>query len=159
MLEASEHRPRPDRVAGARGHAISLHTLERKDVFSRPSKKKDSVFVVNRQALASLVHEAFNSPSGQAKFAELDAPECQAVEIRSVILRQGEGFDVFTVYRPKGADAQTSFDWLSTTKGDGFIVQIFILVIRLPGVTNELHIQTAFPEDYARTAGETIVGR
>ena len=159
MLDASEHRPRPDKAAGAPGHAASLHTLERRDVFSRPTKKKDSVFLVNRQGLATLVHEALNSPSGQSKLAELDSESCYSVEIRSVVLRKGNGFDVFTVYRPKEKDAQTSFDWLSTTNGDGFIVQVFVLVVKLSGMSRELHIQTAFPEDYARTSGDNIVGR
>ncbi|MCB1955001.1 MAG: hypothetical protein KDG55_04960 [Rhodocyclaceae bacterium] len=159
MLDASEHRPRPDKAAGAPGHAASLHTTERRNIFSRPNKKKDSVFLVNRQGLAALVHEALNSPSGQSKLGDLDSDACNAVEIRSIVLRQGSGFDVLTVYRPKGKDAQTSFDWLSSTNGDGFIVQVFILAIKLPGTSNELHIQTAFPEDYARTSGDTIVGR
>jgi peptidoglycan/xylan/chitin deacetylase (PgdA/CDA1 family) len=159
MLDASEHRPRPDKIAGAPGHAVGLHTTERRDVFSRPTKKKDSVFLVNRQGLAALVHEALNSPSGQSKLGELDSESCNSVEIRSIALRQGSGFDVLTVYRPKGKDAQTSFDWLSTTNGDGFIVQVFVLAVKIPGVSSELHIQTAFPEDYARTSGDTIVGR
>lgn len=159
MLDASEHRPRPDRAAGAPGHAASLHTLERRDVFSRPARKKDSIFLLDRTGLAGIVHEAMNSPSGQAKLAELDSAACQSTEIRSVVLRKGTAFDVLTVYRPKEKDAQTSFDWLSTTDGDGFIVQVFVLLIKIPGTADGLHIHTAFPEDYARTSGDTIVGR
>jgi hypothetical protein len=159
MLNASEHRPRPDRSAGAPGHAASLHTLERRDVFSRPTKRKDSIFVLDRNGLAGIVHEALNSASGQAKLAELDSPTCRSTEIRSVVLRKGKGFDVLTVYRPKGKDAQTSFDWLSTTHGDGFIVQVFVLLIKVSDTSDELHIHTAFPEDYARTSGDAIIGR
>lgn len=159
MIDASEHRPRPGTTAGAPGHAASHHTLERRDVFSRPTKRKDTVFLVNREGLAEIVHEALNSPSGQARLAALDSNSCHSVEIRSVLLRKGDGIDVLTVYRPKEKDAQTSFDWLSTTNGDGFIVQVFILVVKIPGISDELHIQTAFPEDSARTAGDTIVGR
>lgn len=159
MLNASEHRPRPDRSAGAAGHAASLHTLERKDVFSRPKRHKDSIFALDRNGLAGIVHEALNSPPGQAKLAELDDPTCHSAEIRSVVLRKGEDFDIFTIYRPKGKETQTFFDWLSTHDGDGFIVQVLVLVVRIPGTSNELHIHTAFPEDYARTSGDTIVGR
>lgn len=163
ILDASEHRHRPDRSVGQgpKGHAISQHTLERENFFSRSTKlpPKDSVFLINRAALAKLVHEALNSPSGQTKLLELNAPNCESVAIRYVILRQGNDFDIFTVFRPKAKESQTSFDWLSTTKGDGFIVQVFVLVVKVPGSTEVIHIQTVFPEDYARTLNENIVGR
>lgn len=158
ILDASEHRPRPDRPSGtgAKGHAVSLHTLERKSAFARPGKLpvKDSTFLVSRNSLVPMVHEALNSPSGQRELEKLNQPSQASVEIRAVILRQGEHFDIFTVYRPK--DGQTSFDWLSSTNGDGFIVQVFVLVVKIPN-SSEIHIQTAFPEDYARTSNENIV--
>ncbi|WFP49652.1 hypothetical protein PL263_16315 [Methylomonas sp. EFPC3] len=95
---------------------------------------------------------------GQIELVKLNNPQCKKVEIRGVVLRKGRDFDIFTVYRPKTKGAQTSFDWLSTHKGDGFIVQLFILVCKLPGSSREeIHIQTAFPEDYARTSGDDIL--
>jgi hypothetical protein len=167
ILRESEHRPRPDIASGTgpKGHAISLHSKERYNKFSRPSQgggaaylpTADSTFLVDRNSLALMVHEALNSPPGQRALEQLNAPEQKCVAIRSVILRQGADFDVFTVYRPK-KEGQTSFDWLSAAKGDGYIVQIFVLVYKIPDSSEEaIHIQTAFPEDYARTLGDSIV--
>jgi hypothetical protein len=106
-----------------------------------------------------IVHEVLNGPSGQQKLAELNDAKAKSVEIRTVILRQGD-FDVFTVYRPKEKGTQTSFDWLSSTKGDGYIVEVFVLVIKVPGSSSEeIHIQTTHATDYARTLSDEIVGR
>jgi hypothetical protein len=161
FLIASEHRPRPDLTGPGvpSGHAISLHTSERKDVFSRPGAipKKDSIFMVARNSLVAMVHEALNSNSGQRELEKLNAPSVKSAKINCVILRQGPGFDIFTVYRPADGK-QSSFDWLSTTKGDGFIVQVFVLVYKIPNSpTGALHIQTVFPIDFARTAGDEII--
>ena len=166
VLRASEGRLRPDITSGAgpKGHAISLHTQERADKFARPSHggkpahlpAQDSTFLVDRNCLAAMVHEALNSPSGQQELVKLNGSAIKA-EIRCVVLRQGSDFDVFTVYRPKQG-GQTSFDWLSVGKGDGYIVQVFVLVYKIPNSSAEaIHIQTAFPEDYARTQGDAIV--
>jgi hypothetical protein len=104
-----------------------------------------------------MVHEALNSPSGQRELEKLNRSD-EPVEIRTVVLRQGKDFDIFTVYRPKKEGEQTSFDWLSVTQGDGYIVQIFVLVCKvLNSSEQEIHIQTAFPEDYARTRGDEMV--
>jgi hypothetical protein len=160
ILDASEHRPRPDSLpgTGTHGHAISLHTLERQDKWSRIGRipKADSIFAISRNSLAPIIYEVLNSPSGQRELKKLNEENRQYVEIRTVILRQSAELEIFTVYRPKGG--QSSFDWLSTTNGDGYIVQVFVLVIKIPGSTrHEIHIQTAFPEDYARTRGNEIV--
>ena len=166
ILNASEGRPRPgvpfDKAE--RGHAISLHTQERTDKFARPKKQngekahlpsEDSTFLVDRNGFASMVHEALNSPSGQRELEKLNNSD-EPVRIRSVVLRRGKDFDVFTVYRPKEG-GQTSFDWLSVAQGDGYIVQIFLLVCKIPNSSEqEIHIQTAYPEDYARTRGDSI---
>ena len=167
ILHASEGRVRPDLTSGVgpKGHTISLHTQERADKFARPPShdgkparlpSADSTFLVDRNSLAMMVHEALNSPSGQRELEKLNGSE-QRVEIRSVILRQGKDFDVFTVYRPK-KEGQTSFDWLSVGKGDGYIVQVYVNVYKIPNSSEDaIHIQTAFPEDYARTQGDSIV--
>jgi hypothetical protein len=167
ILHASEGRPRPDVAPNVAedGHAISLHTHERTDKFARPKKKSgeaarlpkvDSTFLVDRNSLAALVHEALNAPSGQVELAKLNDPKLGSIKIQSIVLRQGADFDIFTVYRPK--EGQTSFDWLSVAKGDGYIVQIFVLVCKIPHSSGEaIHIQTAFPEDFARTQGDSIV--
>jgi hypothetical protein len=106
-----------------------------------------------------IVHEVLNGPAGQQKLAELNDPKKQSVEIRALILRQGD-FDVFTVYRPREVGSQASFDWLSSTKGDGCIVEVFVLVIKVPGSSSEeIHIQTTHPKHYARTLGDEIVAR
>ena len=166
IICASERRPRPDipqHVAKA-GHAISLHTVEREDFFSRPGVSsdklpaKDSIFLGSRKHLILAVHEILNSIPGQIELKKLDHPDVSSVVIRGVILRKGNGFDIFTVYRPRGTGQQGSFDWLSTHKGDGYIVQVFILVCKLPeSIRSEIHIQTAFPEDYARNLGDEIL--
>jgi hypothetical protein len=160
ILDASEQRPRPDIAAGngPKGHAISLHTIERPDKFSRPGNipEKDSTFLVTRNSLAAIVHEVLNSAPGQRELEKLNGSSQKSAKISSIILRQGQELDIFTVYRPK--EGQTSFDWLSTTNGDGYIVQVFVLVYKIPNSTSdEIHIQTAFPKDFARTSGETIV--
>jgi hypothetical protein len=117
----------------------------------------DSTFLVSRNHLAAIVQEALNSDSGQRELEKLNSPACKRVDIRTVILRQGADFDIFTVYRPPVKGQQTSFDWLSTTNGDGYIVQVFVQVYKIPNSTNnEIHIQTAFPEYYARTSGNNI---
>ena len=166
ILCASEHRPRPDKPPGIgkKGHALSLHTEERKDFFSRPGvpssklPKKDSIFLGSRNSLVMAVHEVMNSIPGQNELAKLNQANVNFVEIRGVILRQGNEFDIFTVYRPRGQGEQTSFDWLSIQKGDGYIVQLCILVFKLPSSkTEDIHIHTAFPEDYARTLGDEIL--
>jgi hypothetical protein len=160
ILDASEHRPRPDTQSGHTGHAISLHTRERKDVFSRPKKRKDSLFLVSRNSLAEIVCEALNSTSGQRELEKLNRPKEKVVEIRAVVLRRGEDFDILTVYRPGPKNSQTSFDWLSTTNGDGYIVQVLVVVVKIPNsASEEIHIQTAFPEDSARTWRGNIMGR
>ena len=166
ILNASEHRSRPDRPSGfgVKGHAISLHTAERENYFARPGALpvKDSTFLISRRSMAEIVHEALNSPLGQRRLEDLNKPEISSVGIRTVILRQGKdgkNFDIFTVYRPKEVGSQYSFDWLSTTRADGYIVQVFVLVVKVPGSSNaEIHIQTAFPEQYGRTVGNEIVG-
>jgi len=164
ILCASERRSRPDKPLdfGKAGHAISLHTVQREDFFSRPGissdklPKKDSILLGSRKNLILAVHEILNSIPGQIKLAELNHPDVDSVIIRGVILRNGNGFDIFTVYRPK--NGQSSFDWLSSHKGDGYIVQIFILVCKLRNSSRgEIHIQTAYPEDYARTLGDEIL--
>ncbi|MCQ8128313.1 hypothetical protein [Methylomonas rivi] len=166
ILNASEGRPRPGvpLTKAESGHAISLHTRERVDSFSRPKKKngkdaklprEDSIFLVDRHSLVSMVHEALNSRSGQSELERLNEPDVSSVEIQSVVLRQGKDFDIFTVYRPK--KGQMSFDWASVVKGDGYIVLIYILVCKIPNSSSqEIHIQTAFPKDYARTQGDEI---
>ncbi|MCQ8182753.1 hypothetical protein NP603_16645 [Methylomonas sp. SURF-1] len=163
ILCDSERRPRPDLAAAVAkpGHAISLHTEARRDFFSRGGAKlpaKDSILLGSRKHLVQAVHEVLNSVPGQIELAKLNDPQCKKVEIRGVVLRKGRDFDIFTVFRPKAKGAQMSFDWLSTHKGDGYIVQLFILVCKLPGSGREqIHIQTAFPEDYARTLGDDIL--
>ncbi len=166
ILCASEHRPRPGVPPefAKLGHTISLHTSERRDYFSRPGvpsnqlPAKDSVLLCSRSSLVLALHEVFNSNPGQIELAKLNNPSATSVVLRGVILRQGKDFDVFTVYRPRGEGAQSYFDWLSTHRGDGFIVQLFILVCKIPGsASEEIHIQTAFPEDYARTLGDEIL--
>jgi len=103
-----------------------------------------------------MVQEALNSPTGQRELARLHEPDTNSVKISSVVLRQGKDFDIFTVYRPKGE--QMFFDWLSLTKGDGYIIQMFVYVFRLTGSKeDQIHIQTAFPKDFARTDGDSIV--
>ena len=171
ILEASEHRPKP---GGAEtGHAIRTHTLERRDMFSRPHKKKhdqkkmeekkyvekDSVFLVDRKYLATVVHEALNSPSGQRELEKLNIPKEKMVVIKTVILRQGKStdFDIFTVFRWKD-EPQTSFDWLSTTPGDGYIAQLYVEIHKVRESRNEgIHIQTVYPREYARTSGDNII--
>ena len=164
ILCDSERRPRPDIAPGLAkpGHAISLHTDQREDFFSRPGissnklPKKDSIFLGSRKHLILAVHEVINSTPGQIELAKLNHPDVNSVVIRGVILRESNGFDIFTVYRPKGQ--QSSFDWLSSHKGDGYIVQVFILVCKIHGSPcEEIHIQTAFPEDYARTLCDEIL--
>lgn len=164
ILCASERRPRPVKPPGIgkTGHAISMHTAEREDFFSRPGipsnrlPEKDSILLGSHKHLILAVQEVLNSTPGQIELAKLNHPNKYSVEIQGVILRKGNGFDVFTVYRPEGQ--QSSFDWLSTHKGDGYIVQMFILVCKLRGsAREEIHIQTAFPEDYARTLGDEIL--
>jgi len=158
ILDASEHRPRPDILSGTgpKGHAISLHTLERKNLFAR-DKQRDSLFLVSRSDLAEIVHEALNSASGQRELEKLNQPNRKAVVIRTVIIRQGSNFDILTLYRPK-TDEQVSFDWLSTTKGDGYIVQLFVTVYKIPNSANDIHIQTVYPDHFARISGGEIVG-
>ena len=60
ILSASEHRVRPDNMSamGPKGHAISLHTQERKDKISRPGRlpQADSTFLDDRNSLAAMVH-------------------------------------------------------------------------------------------------------
>jgi hypothetical protein len=110
--------------------------------------------------LAAIVQEALNSPTGQGKLKQLDQPTKRNIEIRTVILRKGKDFDILTVYRPpaEDADKQCYFDWLSTTNGDGFIVEVVVRVVKLQNSTSkELHIQTAFPAKFARTQGDDIV--
>lgn len=161
FLCASERRLRPDipQQYATIGHPISLHTEQREDFFSRPGNsslpRKDSIILGSRKHLILAVHEVLNSTPGQIELAKLNHPDTGSVVVRGVILRKGAGFDIFTVYRPPGQ--QSYFDWLSTHKGDGYIIQMFILVCKIPGNTKEIHIQTAFPEDYARTLGDEIL--
>jgi hypothetical protein len=152
------------------GHSISRHTKEAKDLWvgRRPKGKvpppKDSIFMVSRTAMIAIVREVLNSPSGQAELGRLNDPNVKKVEISSVVLREGADFDVLTIYRPtvpeeKAGPVQTYFDWLSTTKGDGFIVQVKVVVFRATyGSNEEIHILTTFPDKYARTHGDRIVG-
>lgn len=166
ILDVSENRQRPDRPANiARtGHAYSLHTRARSNVFARPAHNNqpanlpatDSIFFIPRLSLVPIIHEVLNSPPGQRGLRKLNQQSKTHVALRSVILRQGSEFDIFTVFRPSGG-GQTSFEWLSTTQGDGYIVQVFVLVVKVPGANEEIHIQTAYPEDYARTDGDDIV--
>jgi hypothetical protein len=157
ILSASEHRVRPGSksATGPKGHAISLHTQERKDKLSRPGRlpEVDSTFLVDRNSLSAIVHEALNSSSGQKELERLNH-EAGPAEIHSVVLRRGENFDIFVVYRPKGG-GQTSFDWASVAKGDGYIIQVYVAVHKIPG-SQEIHIQTAYAEDFARTLGDSI---
>jgi len=161
ILNASENRLRPDITSGTGpcGHAIAMHTNERRDKFGRAGRipGKDSTFLVERTGLASILHEAFNSSLGQRNLAKLNSPGQKYVKFTAVVLRRGANFDIFTVYRPpKGG--QTSFDWLSVTKGDGFIVEVFVSIFKIPNCpNNDIHIQTAFAKDFARTDGEEIV--
>lgn len=166
ILCASERRLRPDvpQHHAKIGHAITLHTEDREDFFSRPNvppnklPTKDSIFLGSRKHLILAVHEILNSIPGQTELKKLDHPGINSVVIRGIILRTGNEFDIFTVYRPRGTGKQSSFDWLSTHQGDGFIVQVFILVCKIPNSnSSEIHIQTAFPEDYARTLGDEIL--
>ncbi len=164
ILNESEHRLRPDITSGSgpKGHAISMHTLERKNMMAREGHLKepvkDSIFLVDRNSLATMVHEALNSPTGQRELARLNEPDTKYVTIESVVLRQGKNFDIFTVYRPKPKGEQSYFDWLSVTKGDGYIVQVFVLVYRIPNSReDDIHIQTAFAKDFARTQGDAII--
>jgi hypothetical protein len=163
ILSASEHRPRPDVLSGTgpTGHAISLHTSERLCKFSRPGGSlpaKDSTFLISRNSLAGIVHEALNSPPGQRELKKLNDPQVKVANIRSIILRQGANFDIFVVYRPKTGDPQTSFEWASTRTGDGYIVDLFVQVYKISGATSgEIHIQTAYAKDFARTLGENIL--
>ncbi|BBU31924.1 hypothetical protein BTHE68_56580 [Burkholderia sp. THE68] len=166
ILNSSEHRLRPDLTSqnGPRGHAISMHTEERICMCARPPHngapaklpEVDSTLLAGRTSLALLVHEALNSAPGQRELDTLNAPGVNSASIRSVILRQGRDLDVFTVYRPS-KPGQTSFDWLSAARGDGCIVTIFVRVYKIPGSRDEaIHIQTAFPLDFATTIGESI---
>jgi hypothetical protein len=155
------------------GHSISLHTKEIKKqetFWTRRGKKgrvpnKDSIFTISRTAMVAIVREVLNSPSGQAELRKLNDPNLKKpVKITSVVLRDGADFDIFTVYRPtlpqkESAPIQTYFDWLSTTQGDGFIVQVKMYVSRAEYTAGEqIHIHTTFPEKYARTQGDMIVG-
>jgi hypothetical protein len=117
ILSASEHRVRPG--GGSRGHAISRHTLERQDKFSRPGHlpQADSTFLVDKNCLSEMVREA--------------------------------------VYRPR--EGQSSFDWASAAKGDGYIIQILVIIDKIPNSKADIHIHTAYPEDFARTQGDTIL--
>jgi hypothetical protein len=161
ILNASENRPRPDMATGTgpRGHAISMHSNERKDKFDRPGQNiptRDSTFLVDKYSLATMVHEALNSPTGQRELAKLNQSSTKSVRFSSVVLRRGKDFDIFTVYRPK--EGQSYFDWLSVTKGDGYIVEVFVYVVKVPGPSqDEIHVQTAFAKDFARTDGDLIV--
>jgi hypothetical protein len=154
ILSASEHRVRPG--GGSRGHAISRHTLERQDKFSRPGHlpQADSTFLVDKNCLSEMVREALNSPLGQKELEKLNG-EKSTVAIRSVILRQGGNFDIFAVYRPR--EGQSSFDWASAAKGDGYIIQILVIIDKIPNSKADIHIHTAYPEDFARTQGDTIL--
>lgn len=166
ILDASENRPRPDRPGdqAKTGHAYSYHTLARGNPFTRVGDNGiqaylppiDSIFAIPRLSLVPIVHEVLNSVSGQRGLRKLNDSEKTNVALRDVILRQGNEFDIFTVYRPRDG-GQSSFDWLSTTPGDGYIVQVFVLVVKVPGQSEQIHIQTAYPEDYARTNGDDII--
>ena len=119
---------------------------------------KDDIFGISRNSLVPIIHEVLNSPAGQRELRKLNQKTKLRVQIRSVILRQNADLDIFTVYRPEREGAQTYFDWLSTTKGEGYIVQVYVLVIKIPRSSSDgIHIQTAFPEDFARTFGNEIV--
>lgn len=154
ILCDSERRPRPYATDGPTGHAISIHTSQRDDVFSRPGNakrpKRDSIFL-SRKDLVLTVHEALNSVPGQIELAKLRHPDVKSVVIRSVIIRErGKAVDVLTIFSPKGG--QCSFEWLSTLGGDAHLVQLFVKVYKLdpPGDKCGIHIDTAFVEDYAR---------
>lgn len=163
ILDSSENRPRPGKTST--GHAYSMHTRDRKNVFSRPQQnnqpahlpEKDSIFNIPRLSLVPIIHEVLNSPSGQRGLHKLNQPSKKHITLRSVILRKGSEFDIFTVFRPPEG-GQMSFEWLSTSNGDGYIVQVLVLVVKVLGTTSEeIHIHTAYPEDYARTLGDDIV--
>lgn len=163
ILDASEHRPIAQGKQGEDlvGHAISTHSIERTNVFARPDGKtppdKDSIFLISRNSLATIVHEALNSTTGQRQLQKLNGQRTKPVSWRTVVLRKGDDFDVLTVNRPEAAGSQMSVDWLSAAKGDGFIVDVLVKVYKLPASTGEdIHVQTAFPMQAARTTGDDI---
>jgi hypothetical protein len=161
ILRESEGRPRPDLgvTDAPKGHSLSLHTTARRDYFGRGSRtppQRDSTFLVPPASMATLVQEALNSVPGQRALVKLNHPDYKSTTIESILIKKGVGFDIFTVHRPP--EAQSYFDWLSSTNGDGFIVLMFVLVYKIPGsVKDDIHIQTAYPKDYARLQGEEIV--
>ena len=161
LLEASE-------LNG--GHSMKRHTNDGEDVWNGRRKKrdvpeKDSIFMIPRHALVPIVQELLNSADGQTALERLNTKAGnEPVQITSVILREDPGFDIFTIYRPpkrknSPVPVQTYFDWLSTTKGDGFRVQVVMYVSRATyGTGEDIHIHTTFPKKYARTRGDKIVG-
>jgi len=163
ILNESEGRVRP----GAKGdkspfgHVFAQHTSLRTDFFGRKNAKgkpikQDTTFLVPPARMVELVHEALNSVPGQRALVELNHPDCKDVVIKSILIRRQTDFDIFINYQPKGG--QLSFDWLSTTTGDGFIFQLFVLVYKLPNSTREdIHIQTAYANDFARLQGDEII--
>jgi hypothetical protein len=163
ILQQSEGRPRPDFTSpnAPAGHALALHTSARQNVLGRGGNyqpEADSMFVMPPADMAGFVCEALNSMPGQRALVTLNDPATKRAKIESLVIRKQAKFDIFAVYRPGGG--QSSFDWLSTMKGDGFIFLLFVLVCKIPNsATEDIHIQTAYPKDYARLQGEEIILR
>jgi hypothetical protein len=163
ILDASEGRVVPGATGPQApiGHVFAQHTNLRTNFFGRKNSggkpiKQDTTFLVPPARMAELVHEALNSVPGQSQLVALNHPDCKRVEIESILIRRHEDFDIFINYQPKGK--QLSFDWLSTTTGDGFIFQLFVLVYKMPNSAREdIHIQTAYANDFARLQGDEIV--
>jgi hypothetical protein len=156
MLYESERRPRPAVTSGTAhpGHAISQHTEQREDLFDRPKLKQDSVFA-SRKSLVLAVEEALHSALGQQRLATLnghDVKHCNIVCQLSATLGK---IKANAVINPTALVAGKNV----RAQGPGLYVagvqvnSVFVLIVKNAAAASfaPLHIQTAYPQDVARS--------
>jgi hypothetical protein len=154
MLCLSERRLRPSSpTKTARlGHAISGHTEQREDVFDRRHIRQDSTFV-SRKDLVLAVEEALHHEIGQQELARLNAHNvttCSITvqlaatlgKIRANVVRNPMAMIGNKVVPSQGPQHYTTHVLVNS---------VFVVVDKLTEAEAwaPLHIQTAFPTDFA----------
>jgi hypothetical protein len=148
MLYLSERRPRPS--TGHSGHAISMHTEQREDPFSRRKIGQDSTFA-SRKDLVLAVEEALHDPIGKQELAKLNAKDvhgCEIVVQLSVTLGKIKANVVQNPMTPAKKPAQGPQNYLTNV----LVSSVFVLADKIAPAESwaPLHIQTAFPKDFVK---------
>lgn len=149
MLCLSERRLRPSSAPrrAQPGHAISQHTEQRENPFSRRGIARDTTFA-SRKDLVLAVHEALNSAPGQAELATLNPHEARRCTIAMNLTANAGKLKANVVLNPmtpEGNPAQGPAHYLTQQ-----LVSSVLVVIDKAGAAESwapLHIQTAYPQD------------